>query len=85
MAAQAAAGEPVQVCRRSGLYKPPRSHFDSVTQRLTLNMDHFCPWVSRQPPSLLSTADARTRPSLCAGSWRRTPRVSRHTGSLLHT
>ena len=31
--------------RRSGLYKPPRSHFDSVTERLTLNMDHFCPWV----------------------------------------
>ena len=25
--------------------EPPRSHFDSVTQRLTLNMDHFCPWV----------------------------------------
>ena len=35
----------VPVCRRSGLYKPPRSHFDSVTERLTLNMDHFCPWV----------------------------------------
>jgi len=45
MAAQAAAGEAVQVCRRSGLYKPPRAHFDSVTERLTLNMDHFCPWV----------------------------------------
>lgn len=38
-------GESVPVCRRSGLYKPPRSHFDSVTERLTLNMDHFCPWV----------------------------------------
>ena len=25
--------------------EPPRSHFDSVTERLTLNMDHFCPWV----------------------------------------
>ena len=35
----------VPICRKSGLYKPPRSHFDSVTQRLTLNMDHFCPWV----------------------------------------
>ncbi|KAL1511176.1 hypothetical protein AB1Y20_005992 [Prymnesium parvum] len=32
-------------CRKSGLVKPPRSHFDSVTRRLTLNMDHFCPWV----------------------------------------
>jgi len=41
----AARGESVQVCRRSGLYKPPRSHYDSVTERLTLNMDHFCPWV----------------------------------------
>jgi palmitoyltransferase len=38
-------GERVNVCQRSGLYKPPRSHFDSVTKRLTLNMDHFCPWV----------------------------------------
>jgi hypothetical protein len=38
-------GEDVSICRRSGLYKPPRSHYDSVTERLTLNMDHFCPWV----------------------------------------
>jgi len=45
MSAAASRGESVQVCRRSGLYKPPRSHFDSVTERLTLNMDHFCPWV----------------------------------------
>ena len=27
------------------MYKPERSHFDSITQRLVLNMDHFCPWV----------------------------------------
>ena len=40
-----AQGQTIAVCRRSGLYKPPRSHFDSVTQRLTLNMDHFCPWI----------------------------------------
>ena len=33
-------------CRRSGLYKPPRSHYCSVTQRLVLNMDHFCPWTN---------------------------------------
>jgi palmitoyltransferase len=45
-AAQTAGGFYVPTCRRSGLYKPPRSHFDSVTKRLTLNMDHFCPWVS---------------------------------------
>ena len=36
----------LKVCRRSGLYKPPRSHFCSVTRRLTLNMDHYCPWVA---------------------------------------
>ena len=46
MAALAAGGqEDLKVCRRSGLYKPARSHFCSVTRRLTLNMDHFCPWV----------------------------------------
>ena len=45
MAQEVANGRDVPVCRRSGLYKPPRSHFDSVTERLTLNMDHFCPWV----------------------------------------
>jgi len=45
MAALAAEGHEVPICRRSGLYKPQRSHFDSVSQRLTLNMDHFCPWV----------------------------------------
>ncbi|KAJ9464812.1 putative protein S-acyltransferase 12 [Diplonema papillatum] len=35
-----------QVCRKCNAYKPPRSHFDSVTGRLVLNMDHFCPWVA---------------------------------------
>ena len=38
-----ASGYPV--CRRTGQYKPPRSHYDSVTGRLVLNMDHFCPWL----------------------------------------
>jgi len=32
-------------CKTSGFKKPPRSHFDNVSQRLVLNMDHFCPWV----------------------------------------
>lgn len=32
-------------CRKSRLYRPLRSHFDSVTRRVVLNMDHFCPWV----------------------------------------
>eukprot|EP01061_Rhynchopus_euleeides_P001422 TRINITY_DN11003_c0_g1_i2.p1 TRINITY_DN11003_c0_g1~~TRINITY_DN11003_c0_g1_i2.p1 ORF type:complete len:315 (+),score=57.55 TRINITY_DN11003_c0_g1_i2:52-996(+) len=39
------APESYALCRKCNRYKPPRSHFDSVTQRLVLNMDHFCPWV----------------------------------------
>ncbi|KAJ9469734.1 putative protein S-acyltransferase 13 [Diplonema papillatum] len=34
------------MCRKSKLFKPPRSHFDSSTKRLVLNMDHYCPWVA---------------------------------------
>ena len=34
-----------RMCHRTNLYRPPRSHFDSVTRRVVLNMDHFCPWV----------------------------------------
>lgn len=53
MAAQAKANDypdntslgTTRICRKSGLYKPERSHYCSVTKRLTLNMDHFCPWV----------------------------------------
>ena len=36
---------PMPVCRKSKLPKPPRAHFCSLTRRLVLNMDHFCPWV----------------------------------------
>ena len=32
-------------CRRSNLFRPLRSHYCSVTRRVVLNMDHFCPWV----------------------------------------
>jgi len=32
-------------CPNTGVYKPPRSHFDVVTGRVVLNFDHFCPWV----------------------------------------
>jgi len=32
-------------CRKSSMYRPLRSHFCSVTRRVVLNMDHFCPWV----------------------------------------
>lgn len=28
------------------MYKPPRSHYDSVSGKLVLNLDHFCPWVA---------------------------------------
>ena len=32
-------------CTKSGLYRPLRSHYCSVTRRVVLNLDHFCPWV----------------------------------------
>jgi Uncharacterized protein containing DHHC-type Zn finger len=32
-------------CDRTQLPKPPRSHYDHVTQSLVLNMDHYCPWM----------------------------------------
>lgn len=34
-----------RLCPKTSMYRPPRSHFDSVTRRVVLNMDHFCPWV----------------------------------------
>ena len=35
-----------QLCPKTQRYRPPRSHFDSVSRRVVLNMDHFCPWVA---------------------------------------
>jgi len=32
-------------CSYSNLPKPPRSHYDHVTKRLVLNLDHYCPWM----------------------------------------
>jgi len=32
-------------CNRSQKFRPLRSHFCSITRRVVLNMDHFCPWV----------------------------------------
>eukprot|EP00560_Eucampia_antarctica_P004628 CAMPEP_0197836032 /NCGR_PEP_ID=MMETSP1437-20131217/27729_1 /TAXON_ID=49252 ORGANISM="Eucampia antarctica, Strain CCMP1452" /NCGR_SAMPLE_ID=MMETSP1437 /ASSEMBLY_ACC=CAM_ASM_001096 /LENGTH=336 /DNA_ID=CAMNT_0043441883 /DNA_START=379 /DNA_END=1389 /DNA_ORIENTATION=- len=32
-------------CSQSNLPKPPRSHYDHVTKKLVLNMDHYCPWM----------------------------------------
>ena len=34
-----------RLCSKSKLYRPLRSHYCSVTRRVVLNMDHFCPWV----------------------------------------
>ena len=32
-------------CRYTRGPKAPRSHFDHVTKKLVLNMDHYCPWM----------------------------------------
>ena len=32
-------------CKKSNGPKPPRAHYDRVTRKLVLNMDHYCPWV----------------------------------------
>mmetsp|Transcript_17318 Transcript_17318/g.26234 ORF Transcript_17318/g.26234 Transcript_17318/m.26234 type:complete len:447 (+) Transcript_17318:42-1382(+) len=32
-------------CDKSHQPKPPRAHYDHVTKKLVLNMDHFCPWM----------------------------------------
>uniref|UniRef100_A0A7S2FY83 Palmitoyltransferase n=1 Tax=Octactis speculum TaxID=3111310 RepID=A0A7S2FY83_9STRA len=32
-------------CKRTGLPKAPRAHFDHITKKLVLNMDHYCPWM----------------------------------------
>lgn len=28
--------------------KAPRSHYDHVTHKLVLNMDHYCPWMQKE-------------------------------------
>jgi palmitoyltransferase len=33
-------------CRNTGVLKPPRAHYDHVTKRLVMNMDHYCPWMA---------------------------------------
>ena len=33
------------VCPHTGTYRPPRAHYDAITQRQVLNLDHACPWV----------------------------------------
>jgi len=33
------------ICQKTKFVKPQRSHFDNVSLRLVLSMDHYCPWV----------------------------------------
>ena len=32
-------------CKRTRVPKAPRAHYDHVTKKLVLNMDHYCPWM----------------------------------------
>ncbi|GAB5372374.1 hypothetical protein AAMO2058_001659500 [Amorphochlora amoebiformis] len=32
-------------CSHTGMPKPPRAHFDSVSKKVVLHMDHYCPWL----------------------------------------
>ena len=32
-------------CSQTHQPKPPRSHYDHVTKKLILNLDHYCPWM----------------------------------------
>jgi hypothetical protein len=34
-------------CYKTKQPKPPRCHYDSVSKKQILNMDHFCPWMFR--------------------------------------
>jgi len=33
-------------CRHTNLYRPLRSQYCTITRRVVLNFDHFCPWVA---------------------------------------
>lgn len=35
-----------EFCPKSQQYKPKRAHYCRATDRLVLNMDHFCPWIA---------------------------------------
>ena len=36
----------IKKCERSGVYKPPRAHYDRGVSRQVVKMDHHCPWVN---------------------------------------
>jgi hypothetical protein len=40
-------------CRETNQPKPPRSHFDHVSRKLVLNLDHYCPWMFNASKSKL--------------------------------
>lgn len=39
-------GNLIRYCRKTNAIKPDRSHYDSMTRRIVLKMDHYCPWVA---------------------------------------
>jgi palmitoyltransferase len=46
-------------CRETNQPKPPRSHYDHVSRKLVLNLDHYCPWMfnaSKSSSKLLHVA-----------------------------
>ena len=57
------------ICRKSGLYRPLRSHFCSVTRRVVLNM--CAPLLLRCAPP--PPARASSLPTLCASIRPRAP------------
>jgi hypothetical protein len=65
-----------QLCRKSKLYRPLRSHFDSVTRRVVLNMCapslslHRC-WPSLSSASLPASFSCRSPPALSLSPARR--------------
>ena len=36
----------IRFCRKTNTIKPDRAHYDSMTKKLVLKMDHYCPWVA---------------------------------------
>merc|ERR1712038_395990 len=41
-----AVSEEIRFCRKTNCIKPDRAHYDSMTKKLVLKMDHYCPWVA---------------------------------------
>jgi len=41
-----AISDEIRFCRKTNAIKPDRAHYDSMTKKLVLKMDHYCPWVA---------------------------------------